>query len=55
MKPASMYLSKYLHAHLPSKATNGCKDLKFNYHSVIGKLQYVAQTLLADIIIIINE
>ena len=46
---------KCLHAHLCLKPLYMCKDFTFNYRSVIGKLNYVAQMSRTDIIYAIHQ
>ena len=50
-----MSSSKCLHAHLYSKPYHENKKFKLNYHFIVGKLNYAAQTLQANIIYAVYE
>ncbi len=55
IKRIPMSSSKYLHAHIESKPFYECDQFNFNYRSVIGKLNYLAQTSRPDIIFAVHQ
>ncbi len=55
IKCVAMSSSKYLQAHITSKLFYECDQFNFNYQSVIGKLNYLAQTSRPDIIFAVHQ
>ncbi|KAL7460067.1 LOW QUALITY PROTEIN: hypothetical protein ACHAXS_000534 [Conticribra weissflogii] len=55
IKCVLMSSSKYIHARITSKPFYECDQFNFNYQSVIGKLNYLAQTSRPDIVFAVHH
>ncbi|KAL7447684.1 hypothetical protein ACHAXS_000067, partial [Conticribra weissflogii] len=54
-KPIPMKSSKYLSHHIDSTPFYNCDSFQFNFRSIVGKLNYLAQTSRPDIIFAVHQ